>query len=266
MRPLGTLVTGLAGLALWAALLSVAGRNIGTRESDTFEIDDMSTEWAEPADITDATPALEPAPAAIPSEALKPLDLSGDGDGTETGVPAEAAAGTTTATQGSNRGVRAVNPELFASPLTEALGPLERVAPLETKTPAPQRVKLVLLPRPESVEAGLIAFGLRNLKLADITSTDRMRVCPTASGGNWPCGMVARTQQRMFLRNRTIACDADKADWEGTIEAHCQVGEIDIATWLAENGWVETPPGSPLGSLSERARSERRGIFGDDQR
>lgn len=260
MRPLGTIVVGVAGIALWALLLTVAGRNLADSEAEGFEIEDMPVEWAEPNAPADAT-AEQPAAQAggAPEISVEP-DQPAGGQTPPPEDPAKAA---------EEPGVRPVNPDLFASPLAAEPQKLERIeprAPLDTGQLETERVKVVLLPRPESVEAGLIAFGPRNLKLADITTTDRMRMCPSAKGGDWPCGMVARTQQRLFLRNRTIACETDSADWKGMIEARCRVGELDIATWLAENGWAEAPAGSPLAALTDKARTERRGLFGDDQR
>lgn len=269
MRPLTTFVVGLAGLALWATLLSLAGRNVGDHQAETFEIEDMPTEWAEAAPSESlSTPVDDTVQAPPEAEIVADADLPNN---QETGLPPAGAGakdpGAPAPSTRDSLAVRPVSPDLFASPLTQAAGPLERIEPLHPPVEKEaERVRLVLLPRPESVEAGLIAFGSRNLKLSDITTTDRMRVCPTSKGGDWPCGMVARTQQRLFLRNRTIACDAESADWQGTIEAHCKVGELDIARWLAENGWVEAPEGSPLRGLVEKACSERRGIFGDDQR
>lgn len=262
MRPLGTIVVGVAGIALWALLLTVAGRNLADSEAEGFEIEDMPVEWAEPNAPADAA-AEQPATSVddAPEISVETDDQAG-GQAAPPGDPAAAAASEAS-------GVRPVSPDLFASPLAAEPQKLERIeprAPLETRQPETERVKVVLLPRPESVAAGLIAFGPRNLKLADITTTDRMRMCPTAKGGDWPCGMVARTQQRLFLRNRTIACETDSADWKGMIEARCRVGELDIATWLAENGWAEAPAGSPLAALTDKARTERRGLFGDDQR
>lgn len=260
MRPLGTIVVGVAGIALWALLLTVAGRNLADSEAEGFEIEDMPVEWAEPNAPVDAIAEQPAAPAdGAPEISVEPDQPAGG----QTPPPEDPAAAA------EEPGVRPVNPDLFASPLAAEPQKLERIeprAPLDTGQLETERVKVVLLPRPESVEAGLIAFGPRNLKLADITTTDRMRMCPSAKGGDWPCGMVARTQQRLFLRNRTIACETDSADWKGMIEARCRVGELDIATWLAENGWAEAPAGSPLAALTDKARTERRGLFGDDQR
>lgn len=258
MRPLGTIVVGVAGIALWALLLTAAGRNLADSEAEGFEIEDMPVEWAEPNAPADAA-AEQPAASADDAPEIS----------VETDQPAGGQAAPPAAAATEAPGVRPVNPDLFASPLAAEPQKLERIeprAPLDTGELETERVKVVLLPRPESVAAGLIAFGPRNLKLADIATTDRMRMCQTAKGGDWPCGMVARTQQRLFLRNRTIACETDSADWKGMIEARCRVGELDIAKWLAENGWAEAPAGSPLAALTDKARTERRGLFGDDQR
>lgn len=260
MRPLGTIVVGVAGIALWALLLTAAGRNLADSEAEGFEIEDMPVEWAEPNAPADAASEQ---PAASADDAPE-ISVEADQPAGVQAPPTEDAAAAA-----EEPGVRPVNPDLFASPLAAEPQKLERIeprAPLDTGELETERVKVVLLPRPESVAAGLIAFGPRNLKLADIATTDRMRMCPTAKGGDWPCGMVARTQQRLFLRNRTIACETDSADWKGMIEARCRVGELDIAKWLAENGWAEAPAGSPLAALTDKARTERRGLFGDDQR
>ena len=260
MRPFATFIAGVAGIAVWSMLVLMAGRSIGNEETTGFEIEDMPTEWADPAIAPDAVTDVQSGTA---TDETNPTGAMLDGSDVP---PEEIAPSAEPPEQGS---VRPVTPELFASPLAEPGAPLERIEPRAPLTPEPvkaERVKLVLLPRPESVGAGLIAFGQRNLKLADITPTDRMRVCPTANGGDWPCGMVARTQQRLFLRNRTLSCDMDNAEWEGTIEARCSVADMDIATWLAENGWVEAPASSPLAGRVEKARAERRGLFGDDPR
>lgn len=260
MRPVATFIVGAAGIAVWATLVLMAGRSVGNEETSDFEIEEMPTEWAEPATGTDDVTDGQSGTATAEPEAADAM-----ADGTEV-LPEEVVPPAEPVEQSS---VRPVTPELFASPLAEAGAPLERVEPRAPMTPEavePQRVKVTLLPRPESVGAGLIAFGQRNLQLADVLPTDRMRVCPTPDGGTWPCGMVARTQQRLFLRNRTLACDMDSAEWKGTVEARCRVADTDIAAWLAENGWVETPAGSPLASLTEKARAERRGLFGNDPR
>lgn len=162
--------------------------------------------------------------------------------------------------------VRKVSPEQFAAPFA-ADGSLERVAPREPLgSDDVKPVQPVRLARPQTIAGGLMIFGTRTLRLAGIIVTDRMRTCPTADGRTWPCGAMARTHQRLLLRNRTVDCDLPSPTWRGEKVASCQVGGIDMATWLVENGWAEAEPGSPLEPLATEARAARRGIFGDDPR
>ena len=53
MRPVATFIVGAAGIAVWATLVLMAGRSVGNEETSDFEIEEMPTEWAEPATGTD---------------------------------------------------------------------------------------------------------------------------------------------------------------------------------------------------------------------
>lgn len=165
------------------------------------------------------------------------------------------------------RHVRAINPGEFASPIESAGEALERIAPRPSLgVKEKERVAVVLLPRPWTGAAGMLAARGRRVKLAGIVPTELGRRCPSTHGGPWPCGVVARTQQRMLIRNRTVTCDHDEADWQGTLVTNCRIGETDVGAWLARNGWAEAENGSALADLTSAARMERRGIFGDDPR
>ena len=54
MRPFATFIAGVAGIAVWSMLVLMAGRSIGNEETTGFEIEDMPTEWADPAIAPDA--------------------------------------------------------------------------------------------------------------------------------------------------------------------------------------------------------------------
>lgn len=163
--------------------------------------------------------------------------------------------------------VRAVSPELFSAPFAAGDGGLERIDPREALTPPEEkRAPKVRLSRPQTLEAGRLDFAGRRLRLAGLMPTREDKTCPTVDGGSWPCGKLARTHQRLFIRNRSVACDLPDAGWDGEAVANCQVAGIDIATWLAHGGWAVAPAGSPLEALSEQARRERRGLFGEDPR
>ena len=93
-----------------------------------------------------------------------------------------------------------------------------------------------------------------------------MQRCTAADGKDWPCGMAARTAQRLFLRNRTIGCDLPSREWSGTATAECLLGEQNIAEWLVSNGWAAAEPGSALVAAGEDAKANHLGLFGEDPR
>lgn len=162
--------------------------------------------------------------------------------------------------------LRSVSPDLFASPLTEGVTMLERIesrAPLSeplAKPPEPLR-----LARPQTLDAGVIQSGDRRVRLAGIATTSNKMIC-FGGGAPWPCGVVARTQQRLLLRNRTVECDIVDDGWTGERVASCNVGGVEIGRWLAESGWVKAEKGSPFAELTEAARLARKGLFGNDPR
>ncbi|HCL66789.1 MAG TPA: hypothetical protein DIC56_18520 [Rhizobium sp.] len=167
-----------------------------------------------------------------------------------------------------DRPVRVVSPEQFGSPIVGTATALERIEPREPlhKSTEPEPVKVAMLPRPQTTQAGQLTSGGREVQFFGVVPTEPTRQCRTDSGGEWPCGMVARTQQRLFIRNRTVACENDRADWQGVLVTRCRIGNVDIAEWLVRNGWVEAEQGSSLAALSEQARTGRVGIFGNDTR
>jgi endonuclease YncB( thermonuclease family) len=121
------------------------------------------------------------------------------------------------------------------------------------------------LSRPVVENAGTLSFGERRLQLAGIIPTPVEKTCGP-SGRQWPCGMMAKTALRMLLRNRSVTCDLDTADWKGAVTAACRLASQDLSTWLVENGWAEAAAGSPLAAASEKAKQARQGLYGDDPR
>ncbi|ARM86915.1 nuclease SNase-like protein [Rhizobium sp. CIAT894] len=130
---------------------------------------------------------------------------------------------------------------------------------------APAAKKPIELARPAVENAGMLSFGERRLQLAGVIPTAADKICGPA-GRQWPCGMMAKTALRQLLRNRSIGCDLDTAEWKGTVSASCRLGGQDLGTWLVENGWAEAGAGSPLASVADTARQAGKGIYGDDPR
>lgn len=235
MRGIATFTAGAIGLFLWAYLVVQASESLREDPVD-YNIEDL--------DVPD------------PSE----LDLP------EVGALAEDRVAPQIVTR---RTVRAIEPDVFGSPAFADTGDLQRVearAPL-SQNERPARPKVVLLHRPSSLSAGVVAFGPdQRVRLADVVETPIDRNCVAEDGSSWPCGAMARTQQRLFLRNRSLACETSAAGWQGEIRTRCWVGMQDVSSWLAKYGWAEAEPGSALAPLTEEARLARRGLFGEPER
>lgn len=166
-----------------------------------------------------------------------------------------------------NTVVRDIAPEQFGLPVEVTTQPLERVEarkPLSDPVAKPEPVPVVLR-HPVALSAGLIRFGDRELQLEGLAPQDAERTCGDGAT-TWPCGTVARTAFRNFLRARALRCIVPKKGWQGTLTAACTVSDLDPAAWLAENGWAEAAAGSPLAAKVEAARKSRLGFFGDDPR
>ena len=138
-------------------------------------------------------------------------------------------------------------------------------ATAETVPPAPDGKDSVELLRPTVESAGILSFGKRRLQIANVIETPTDKSCGS-DGKQWPCGMMAKTALRLYLRNRAIDCDLPSDAWEDMASAACRLGQQDIGTWLVENGWVEAQPGSPLDAASEKAKQAKQGIHGEDPR
>lgn len=269
---LTTTLTGFAGILIWGFLLINGAQRIGTSPEVPSEIttDTLSVEELQQLRDETADPSAEP--AENPDEQLPvpegTSEVSPDGTAENTAKDTSV----TTEPLAEPGAIRPVEPETFASPLTDGATPLERVEGPADKVVEPvKKEKPVLIPRPNTVNAGTLTSGKRTMILTGLVPTDIERQCPDASGQQWPCGVVARTSLRLFLRNRSVNCDLageEGAGEEGTgeVATTCRLGERDIGEWLVENGWAEAEKGSAFEKLGQEAKAARRGLYGDDPR
>ncbi|AFL48741.1 endonuclease YncB(thermonuclease family) [Sinorhizobium fredii] len=246
MRPqFISIAGGLAALALYAGILLNGAATIRARESAATP--DFVLETPDAAAIEE--PAEEPAPAAqIPAEPTPP--------------PAEAEAAAKT----SRVPVRPVEPDLFAIPEEGVAKPLERIAPRPPlSAPEEKKTTPTVLKRPIALAAGLVQTGDTTLQIKDIEPEKADKLCEGA-GKSWPCGMVARTAFRNFLRGRALVCDQVDEKTEDSPAASCRVGNINVAEWLVTNGWAIPLSGTALEAKAEAARDAKRGFYGSDPR
>lgn len=166
-------------------------------------------------------------------------------------------------------GPRVIAPVQFAQPFAEQANNLERIAPRQPLTP-PKPVdtspRPTLLHRPTVVAAGMVSYKQGSLTFEDIDPVKPEEICNGPSGVPWPCGIIARTAFRNFLRGRALSCVVPQGHWENVIVANCLVGKQDPAAWLVSHGWSRASKNSTYGPMHTKARDQSKGVYGGDPR
>ncbi|OLP58300.1 hypothetical protein BJF93_06725 [Xaviernesmea oryzae] len=227
--------------------------------------------------------ALE-TPETMPGSEDPVAALAGSDDASSTGEP-----DTKTSDQAQSSG----EPKAGASPLAASPAPVT-TAPLpppnsapagsETASPAQSASseldmlasserRDVVLRHPIVLAAGLIRFPEYRVQLAGLVPEDPKRRCGVGRD-SWPCGALARTAFRNFVRARAFVCTLPKdlmlpehqLAKDPPVTAKCSVGGDDPTQWLASQGWADVPEGSDLAPVVEKARAAKLGFFGEDPR
>ncbi|MBB3965979.1 thermonuclease family protein [Rhizobium metallidurans] len=226
MKP-AALLTATAGIAIVIGLITAGGNRL--------------------SGASDVRRAAQPAQEATGPETFAPAQSTANPDTSMTARPVDDAS------------------QFYPSSVDGK--PLEREqAPEPERKPVAAAEKGIDLPRPVAESAGILGFGERRLQLAGLTPTPVDKTCPSAKGPEWPCGMLAKTNFRLFLRLRTVNCDLSDPNWSGTATASCKIGTQDLSAWLIENGWAEAEAGSAFAEAGAKAKRDGNGIYGQDPR
>lgn len=234
MRP-AAFITGIAGMAIVIGLLLAGQARLNSGDGAAPDADAGSVT----AELPDAN-----------TDGIKPPASLTDDDAALIARATEPAA---------------AEPAAAPSPPPSKNATASEPAPAGTPPATADGKDSVELLRPTVENAGVLSFGKRRLQIAGIIATPADRSCGS-EGKQWPCGMMAKTALRLFLRNRAIDCDLPSDAWEDMASAACRLGQQDIGTWLVVNGWAEAQPGSPLAAAGEKAKQAKEGIHGEDPR
>lgn len=79
--------------------------------------------------------------------------------------------------------------------------------------------------------------GVR-IRLFGVDAPESAQTCTRPDGASWACGTEARQALERKLANQPLRCDKRDIDNYGRIVAVCSLGNEDINSWLAANGWV----------------------------
>jgi endonuclease YncB( thermonuclease family) len=124
----------------------------------------------------------------------------------------------------------------------------------------PKKRTQTTLYRPIAEATGVLDADGYRVILAGIEPVTKDKTCPLSTGGTWPCGLVARSAFRAWLRGRALTCEVPAA--KGSVTASCTVGDDDPALWLVENGWASSGD-ARYSDAANKAREEKKGMFGD---
>ncbi|MGN6467773.1 MAG: thermonuclease family protein [Rhizobiaceae bacterium] len=200
-----------------------------------------------------------PAPQPVTSKAIAPAPVEAP--------PASSSRQPASRGNSEVSGIRVIAKGSIPGP--EIDGPLERVAPREPLTAATEPLKReafgppvpqgTLLYQPLAKSAGEFEAGGYTVRLAGIEVTPPDRTCADEDRPTWPCGIVARTAFRAWMRGRAVACDVPSHP--AKITTHCMLDGEDMALWLVRNGWAGSADGQ-YDAAEAKARRDRKGIFG----
>jgi endonuclease YncB( thermonuclease family) len=161
---------------------------------------------------------------------------------------------------------RPVGSEFVAQPPVE-LSELQRVEPrpplgqlAQAQPPEPEGPAMRLLHRPVADAAGLVSAQGHRIAIAGIEVVEADEKC-SADGREWPCGMIARTAFRQWLRGRAVSCTVPEEPGSATVSSACKLGEQDVGEWLVRNGWARASADA-YAEAAEEAKAKGLGVFG----
>jgi endonuclease YncB( thermonuclease family) len=87
-------------------------------------------------------------------------------------------------------------------------------------------------------DAGMIRTGDATYRLAGIALPDTSSMCRRLDGLAVPCLDRAQSYLQLLVRNRAVTCARAPQQSDGPLEAHCRIGDTDIAEQMVRQGWA----------------------------
>lgn len=252
-----------------AAAAIVAGGHIADRGGKIA----ISSEDIPSLDALGDAPPADSTPGAVGEPATEPQQPVPATRENSTEQPAEATASPPSqppAPEQVSPASRSIDPMTAPPPSdTGALQRIEPRAPLSklslaqpAKPKMPDEWKGTPLYQPVAPAAGRIDAKGYTVAVSGIDIVAEDETCTDEAGKSWPCGLRARSAFRAFLGHRAVTCTVPPEGGRDLIAAECRVGKVDVGRWLVSTGWARASAGGPYAEAGDKARAEKRGIFG----
>lgn len=145
----------------------------------------------------------------------------------------------------------------------EPRAPLSKLSQAQPKKPPmPDKWKGTPLYQAVASAAGRIEAKGYSVAVSGVDIMPEDETCIDEAGKSWPCGVRARAAFRALIRQRAVNCVVPPEGGRDLISASCRIGKVDLGEWLVTNGWVRPVAGGPYAEAGEKAKAEKRGIFG----
>jgi endonuclease YncB( thermonuclease family) len=209
-----------------------------------------------------ATPTPDAAPPSPSAEAVAAAAPAGSPAAEPTRPQATAAVPPAPARDPvpASPSVRDITPQ-SVTPAPAVTAPLVRVPGREPPAPPPERIVNRRLPLVIVEAGGVFRSGAMTIRLAGIAPLTPEQTCTDSQGTAWPCGAQATHALRALVRNRSIQCRMGEKVRTGEHETECQLGRIDLARWLVEQGWADPADPAQYALEAAEARAQGRGRY-----
>jgi endonuclease YncB( thermonuclease family) len=86
------------------------------------------------------------------------------------------------------------------------------------------------------VDGDTLRLDGERIRLLGIDAPELAQSCSDASGADWSCGAVARTQMASMVGSVEVMCRPDGRDRYSRTLAHCSVGTVDLGQAMVRAG------------------------------